>query len=510
MADTLTSYLESQASLVQQAALALPHQFSTCTHSQGYIRQSIYLCLTCALPRGICSACSIACHTDHEQLELFPKRHFRCDCPTTSIPHKCTLHKGTEGGEEDNAENHYGQNFEGLFCRCGRTYEAEKERETMIQCLACEDWFHESCLHLRERPSSRESTPVPDACPTTQGGPHDASTSTAQDANATAPVPDDSHDNDEDDAHSDASSSGLPPPLITASDYDALICSSCVRKIPILQRWAGTPGVMMVVRDHSSSPWKVLNGDTSNSKASRTATDAESQDVSVVDTSTEVSITTTTEYKLGDKRPLSPSSHDHDITTTDSKKPRTSPPPSTADPTPTPSTSQSRSRSQSHSRRCLAPPVDPTAQRIYASLRSEAQAQAPNLTSTSSSVSTSDVATLPECEGDIFLTDDWRTRWCRCDSCLPQLEVQPYLLEEEETYEPPEDPDSQLSLEELGVRALSRIPRERALDGIRAFNDMRDSLVSFLRPFAQQGKIVAEDDIRGFFEEKRQGQGGSS
>lgn len=138
MADTLTSYLESQASLVQQAALALPHQFSTCTHSQGYIRQSIYLCLTCALPRGICSACSIACHTDHEQLELFPKRHFRCDCPTTSIPHKCTLHKGTEGGEEDNAENHYGQNFEGLFCRCGRTYEAEKERETMIQCLACE------------------------------------------------------------------------------------------------------------------------------------------------------------------------------------------------------------------------------------------------------------------------------------------------------------------------------------------------------------------------------------
>lgn len=257
---------------------------------------------------------------------------------------------------------------------------------------------------------------MPDAYPTTQGGPHDASTSTAQDANATAPVPDDSHDNDEDDAHSDASSSGLPPPLITASDYDALICSSCVRKIPILQRWAGTPGVMMVVRDHSSSPWKVLNGDTSNSKASRTATDAESQDVSVVGTSTEVSITTTTEYKLGDKRPLSPSSHDHDITTTDSKKPRTSPPPSTADPTPTPSTSRSRSQSQSHSRRCLAPPVDPTAQRIYASLRSEAQAQAPNLTSTSSSVSTSDVATLPECEGDIFLTDDWRTRWCRCDS----------------------------------------------------------------------------------------------
>lgn len=270
---------------------------------------------------------------------------------------------------------------------------------------------------------------MPDASTTNRGGPHDASINNAQDANATDPIPDDHHDNEDDDAHSDASSSGLPPPLITASDYDALICSSCVRKIPILQRWAGTPGVLMVVRDDPSLPWKILNGDTSNSNASRAMTDAESQDVSVVDASTEVS-TTTTEYTLGDKRPLSPSSHDHNLITTDSKKPRTSPP-STADPTPTPT--PSTSQSQSHSRRCLAPPVNPTAQKIYASLRSEAQA--PNLTSISSSVSTSDVATLPEGEGDIFLTDDWRTRWCRCESvcallvhCFPSFSSLPRPL----------------------------------------------------------------------------------
>ena len=57
-------------------------------------------------------------------------------------------------------------------------------------------------------------------------------------------------------------------------------------------------------------------------------------------------------------------------------------------------------------------------------------------------------------------------------------------------YEPPEDPDSGksflshwikkliillegLSLEELGMRALNRLPRERAIDGIMAFNAMR-------------------------------------
>jgi E3 ubiquitin-protein ligase UBR7 len=32
---------------------------------------------------------------------------------------------------------------------------------------------------------------------------------------------------------------------------------------------------------------------------------------------------------------------------------------------------------------------------------------------------------------------------------------------------------SELSLEQLGIRALERLPRDRALDGIRAFNTMR-------------------------------------
>jgi len=135
MPDTLTDYLASQADLVQEAALALPHQFSQCTYSLGYIRQAVYLCQTCAEPRGICSACSIACHTDHEQLELFPKRRFRCDCPTTVLAHACTLHKQPE---DVNTDNMYGHNFLGVFCRCGQSYDASTEQETMIQCIACE------------------------------------------------------------------------------------------------------------------------------------------------------------------------------------------------------------------------------------------------------------------------------------------------------------------------------------------------------------------------------------
>jgi len=70
------------------------------------------------------------------------------------------------------------------------------------------------------------------------------------------------------------------------------------------------------------------------------------------------------------------------------------------------------------------------------------------------------------------------------------------------------------------MRALQNLPRERAIDGIHAFNNMRcalsplyfilpeaelivvhrDGLMQFLRPFAQEGKVVAEEDIHRFFQ----------
>jgi len=112
---------------------------------------------------------------------------------------------------------------------------------------------------------------------------------------------------------------------------------------------------------------------------------------------------------------------------------------------------------------------------------------------------------LYETAGDLFLSDGWRERWCRCDNCLLQLQKYPWLLEEEETYTPPEDPDSKMSLEELGLRALSSLPRDKALDSIRAFNEMRDNLLNYLRPFAQEGKVVSEQDVAAFFEALKEG-----
>nr|XP_014086492.1 putative E3 ubiquitin-protein ligase UBR7 [Bactrocera oleae] len=129
-----------------------------CTYSQGAIkRQALYSCLTCCPEArtdlnkcaGICLACSYRCHENHELVELYTKRNFRCDCPTEKIStQKCLLNVGTTLPQKCNSENLYNQNFQGLYCKCHRPY-PDPERtteEVMLQCTVCEDWFH--LIHL--------------------------------------------------------------------------------------------------------------------------------------------------------------------------------------------------------------------------------------------------------------------------------------------------------------------------------------------------------------------------
>ncbi|KAH9050187.1 hypothetical protein EDB84DRAFT_1449596 [Lactarius hengduanensis] len=390
MASTLTEYLNSQQELEEEAARALP-----------------YFLLPFALA------------------------------------HPCSLHKAPEAPNDENA---YGQNFWRKFCRCGRPYDAKSERETMIQCLACEDWYHESCLNLRARPPSRHPSQEP--------------------SNGDDEVAEVEQD---DTSCSDASSSGLPLPLITAEDYDTLVCRSCVSKIPILQAWAGTPGIAVVVREDPDSSWNVLGALPKDDAVVEPSQEAESDiPTASVEAPDPEETHTPTRSLSGDD-----SSSFSNTDAVQGKKRTLPTPPSIG----SPSAKRSRTFGPSSQKLCREPAPNSFAQKVFAQ---------------------DGARTLGE--GDIFLSGDWRERWCLCDSCLPRLQEHPYLLKEDETYEPPEDPDSRLSLEELGLRALERIPRDRALDGIRAFNSMRDDLKNYLRPFAQEGREVAEVDVRRFFE----------
>lgn len=95
---------------------------------------------------GVCLACSLTCHENHELIELYTKRNFRCDCGNAKFnSHPCQFNANKADLNEDNT---YNQNYSGLYCTCHRPYpdpDSTTEDE-MIQCVICEDWLHASHL----------------------------------------------------------------------------------------------------------------------------------------------------------------------------------------------------------------------------------------------------------------------------------------------------------------------------------------------------------------------------
>ncbi|RUS32435.1 hypothetical protein BC938DRAFT_475379 [Jimgerdemannia flammicorona] len=148
--DTVTAVeiLEQQLELEREAHEILPGKFEACSFSIGYVRQPVYACRTCASPdkdpSGMCYSCSIACHGDHDLLELFVKRDFRCDCGVQGKFNgaACKLESRLKEGEA-NGENNYDHNFYG---RIYLNYDPDTEETTMFQCVICQDWFHDNCI----------------------------------------------------------------------------------------------------------------------------------------------------------------------------------------------------------------------------------------------------------------------------------------------------------------------------------------------------------------------------
>ncbi|KAG9128397.1 hypothetical protein FRC07_013737, partial [Ceratobasidium sp. 392] len=258
--------------------------------------------------------------------------------------------------------------------------------------------------------------------------------------------------NEDDDASSIASDPDLPPALIKGDTYDVLICGQCVLRNPTVRRYAGSVGYRMVVPDGEG--WRILGQER-----------GEDMEVEVVKKEEDEGMKEE-EGGAGTKRRA----------TDDADQP------------------VKRARPES---KCLAPLVNDEAQKILDDLDKL------SIKSEEGEEVKSGPGRVRRALGDVFLSAGWRERWCRCATCDPPLLLHPHLLHEEETYEPPADPDAALSLEELGMRALESLPHERALDSIRAYNSMRDDLMLYLRPFAESGREVREEDITAFFAERR-------
>ncbi|XP_066586992.1 putative E3 ubiquitin-protein ligase UBR7 [Prorops nasuta] len=146
---TMLDVLQEENQLEEDANAVLgASDDKNCTYSKGYIRQALYACKTCCQKEraGVCLACSFHCHEGHELVELYTKRHFRCDCGNSIFgSKKCNLDTSKS---PTNNENTYNQNFDGVYCICARPYPDldSSNNDIMLQCIICEDWYHSKHL----------------------------------------------------------------------------------------------------------------------------------------------------------------------------------------------------------------------------------------------------------------------------------------------------------------------------------------------------------------------------
>ncbi|XP_013187334.2 putative E3 ubiquitin-protein ligase UBR7 [Amyelois transitella] len=171
---TMMDVLQEQEEFEEDANAVLgASDEKNCTYPKGYIkRQALYACLTCCPDAktdptkraGVCLACSLSCHENHELVELYTKRNFCCDCGNSKFnSHPCQF---TPNKPELNENNSYNQNFSGIYCICHRPYpdpEASFEDE-MIQCIVCEDWLHASHLEAKVPPNEQYSEMICKGC----------------------------------------------------------------------------------------------------------------------------------------------------------------------------------------------------------------------------------------------------------------------------------------------------------------------------------------------------------
>lgn len=484
---TAQDYIAAQLRLEADAREALPYQFDTCTKPLGALRQSVFACLTCTppnqkeegkqfVPAGVCYSCSISCHGEHELVELFSKRDFECDCGTTRLAQNgtpCSLRvnaetgrKGGVSGEEARVGNRYNQNFKGRFCGCGEEYDPEKEKGTMFQCLGLgtveqggcgEDWWHAECLMGLPRQGHG-----------VEGKKEDGVLETVKEE----------AENGTNGEHEEHDEAPLPAGFPHEDDFDLLICYKCAEAFPWIKAYAGMPGFLPGVAADGSREQvipgrdKVLDILTSTTPASADSRKRKAEDDEA-------------ETGADDTQPAS-------------KKTKPS------------AIEQEDALVQQEQ-----PPVETTTS------ATTDQVPAPKHASLGPS---------PSRPITLFLNPSFRDSLCHCRTCFPLLKPHPQLLEEESSYEPPLSTTSSAdaggespaaaghhtsssragsihsggSLLERGEAALSAMDRVQALEGVRAYNHVKDKVKQFLQPFAESGRQVSSQDVVGYFARLRE------
>ncbi|KAI1820442.1 hypothetical protein F4861DRAFT_62289 [Xylaria intraflava] len=472
---TAADFIRDQMQLEADAREALPYSIRNCTNPIGPLRQNIYACLTCNPPpvdlddsfagAGVCYSCSVQCHGEHELVEIFQKRNFTCDCGTTRFKsdRPCTLRvnpetntRGNVHSEQPSPNNKYNQNFRNRFCSCSVDYQPQEQKGTMFQCLGLgthesggcgEDWYHPGCL-VGQGPRWYEKLPKrrriqrstdPGTLAPISEDPTAAGGDGGDGDGQPTNVSDDAEDDDED--------VPLPEGFPDEDNFDHFICYKCVEAHPWIKRYAGSPGFLPAVFLRKSDP--------------------AAKDL-------------TTKKRKAEEDTIG--------TDIDSSK---------------------RVKSDSETAGVRSPSGLVASHDVQTEAREEDAKDATPVTAPECKL----ISLPPEPKGvfSLFTKADFREHLCHCPSCFPHLKPHPQLLEAEEEYEPSLS-DSELengsthgsgSLYERGESALKTVDRVRAIEGVMAYNNLKEKLKPFFQQFAESGKAVGAEDIKAYFAKLR-------
>ncbi|KAG5948940.1 hypothetical protein E4U53_006089 [Claviceps sorghi] len=485
---TAADFLRQQELLEADAREALPYSIETCTKILGPLRQNVFACLTCNpapidrsdyaewKPAGVCYACSVQCHGEHNLVEIFQKRNFTCDCGTTRIPKEspCALRlneqsntRGDVHSEQPDANNKYNKNFGNLFCGCECDYDPFQQKGTMYQCLGLgtqetggcgEDWYHPGCL-VGMGPKWFEKMDGVKFKRTSAVAAADGSgLATISESNEDRPdVPAASADvavvDDEDEPP-------MPPGFPDEDAFEGFICYKCVDANPWIKRYAGTPGFLPAVFVHQSETTEEAAADP-GAKAEampEAAPEADSRKRKAEDDSAQ-------DWAAAEAKRVKNDADEHK-----------------------PQENENRPAPEEH--------IDSETNH-----GASPGCKLPNLPA------------APTGQFSLFFKDGFRDQLCHCPACYRILNLHPQLLEEEEVYEPPMSVDGASqhggsthgsgSLLERGESALRNMDRVRAIEGVMAYNHLKEQLKPFFQQFAESGRAVGAEDIKAYFAKLR-------
>ncbi|KAL7623505.1 hypothetical protein AAE478_007188 [Parahypoxylon ruwenzoriense] len=471
---TAADFIRDQLQLEADAREALPYpcqSIENCTKPLGSLRQNIFACLTCNpppanptdpySPAGVCYSCSVQCHGEHELVEIFQKRNFTCDCGTTRFTpeQKCTLRinpktniKGGVHSEQPDPNNKYNQNFRNRFCSCSIDYKPQEQKGTMFQCLGLgthetggcgEDWYHPGCL-VGLGPKWYEKK-VSNSGNMAASVSHRALPQIPEDAAPQNHA--DQQANGDQRVEEDDDDPPLPDGFPGEDAFDHFICCKCIEAYPWIKRYAGTPGFLPAVflqKDNEKLPPK--------------------------------------KRKLEEEEP-SEDSED----------------------------SERSKRVKPDPEEIVAPPPAPESNDANIQIKDEGAPEKDKVTPTTECKLAS-LPPMPAGQFSLFMKSNFRDQFCRCASCFPNLKPHLQLLEEEEAYEPPLSESgsengsthgSGNSLYERGESALKNVDRVRAIEGVMAYNHLKERLKPFFRQFAESGKAISAEDIKEYFAKMR-------